>query len=49
MPEKLHKALEKEARKKFGNTTSERSRKFIYGTMFKYEQEHGNKGGKKGK
>lgn len=35
MPKKLEKALRKEAKKKFGSTTSERARKYIYGTMHK--------------
>ncbi len=48
MPEKMHKALEKEARKKFGNTTSERARAYIYGPLRDYEKAHG-KGGKRGK
>jgi hypothetical protein len=34
-PIKMEKALKKEARKKFGSTTSERARKLIYGTMRK--------------
>lgn len=33
MPKKLEQALKKEAKKKFGSTTSERARKYIYGTM----------------
>ncbi len=35
MPKKLEKALKKMAKKKFGSTTSERARKYIYGTMRK--------------
>jgi len=38
MPKKLHKKLEKEARDKFSSTTSERARKYIYGTMSKIEK-----------
>lgn len=33
MPKKLEAALKREAKKKFGSTTSERARKYIYGTM----------------
>ncbi|MFA5133111.1 MAG: hypothetical protein WC444_07330 [Candidatus Paceibacterota bacterium] len=33
MPKELELALKKSASKKFGNTTSKRSRKYIYGTM----------------
>ena len=35
MPKKMEEALKKEARKKFGSTTSERARKYIYGTLRK--------------
>jgi len=35
MPEKLERELKAKARKKFGSTTSERARKYIYGTMRK--------------
>jgi hypothetical protein len=35
MPEKMERELKKEAMKKFGSTTSERARKYIYGTMRK--------------
>jgi len=35
MPKKLERELKKEAKKKFGSTTSERARKYIYGTMRK--------------
>lgn len=35
MPKKLHKKLKREARKKFGTTTSERAKKYIYGTLRK--------------
>ncbi|MCW4049359.1 MAG: hypothetical protein NWE89_06430 [Candidatus Bathyarchaeota archaeon] len=35
MPKKMEAALRAEARKKFGSTTSERARKYIYGTMRK--------------
>ncbi len=48
MPDKMHKALEKEARKKFGNTTSERARGYIYGPLMRHEKSQG-RGGKKGK
>jgi hypothetical protein len=33
MPVKEERALKKEAKKKFGSTTSPRARKYIYGTM----------------
>ncbi|UCB57716.1 MAG: hypothetical protein JSV30_03830 [Candidatus Omnitrophota bacterium] len=35
MPEELERKLKKEAKKKFGSTTSERARKYIYGTLRK--------------
>lgn len=35
MPKKLEKKLKKEARKKFGSTTSERARRYIYGSLRK--------------
>jgi hypothetical protein len=35
MPAKLERKLKAEARKKFGSTTSERARRYIYGTMKK--------------
>ena len=35
MPKQMEKDLKKEAMKKFGSTTSERARKYIYGTMRK--------------
>lgn len=35
MPVALERKLRSEAKKKFGSTTSERARKFIYGTMRK--------------
>ena len=35
MPKALEKKLKKSAKKKFGSTTSERARKYIYGTMQK--------------
>jgi len=38
MPKKLHKALEKQARKKFGTTTSERAKKYIFGTLNKLKK-----------
>ena len=33
MPKELEDKLKRQARKKFGSTTSERARKFIYGTL----------------
>jgi hypothetical protein len=33
MPKALERRLKQEARKKFGSTTSERARAYIYGTM----------------
>lgn len=33
MPKELEKKLKRQARKKFGSTTSKRARKYIYGTM----------------
>lgn len=35
MPKKLHEKLKREARKKFGTTTSKRAQKYIYGTLRK--------------
>ena len=35
MPKKLHEKLKREARKKFGTTTSERAKKYIYGSLRK--------------
>jgi len=35
MPKKLEKKLKKQARKKFGSTTSKRAKKYIYGTLRK--------------
>lgn len=35
MPKAMERALKKEAKKKFGSTTSEKARKYIYGTMRK--------------
>lgn len=35
MPKELEKKLKAEARKKFGSTTSERARKYVYGAMRK--------------
>ncbi len=35
MPEAMERALKKKAKSKFGSTTSERARKYIYGTMRK--------------
>jgi len=33
MPKKLERKLKTEAKKKFGSTTSERTRKYIYGVL----------------
>jgi hypothetical protein len=38
MPKRLHEALERQAMKKFGSTTSERARQFIYGIMNRVEK-----------
>jgi len=38
MPKKAHEALKKQAKKKFGTTTSERAKKYIYGTLNKIEK-----------
>ena len=35
MPKALEKKLKSEAKKRFGSTTSERARKYIYGTLQK--------------
>jgi len=35
MPKALHDKLKREALKKFGSTTSERARRYIYGTLNK--------------
>ncbi len=35
MPEDLERRLKKEAKKKFGSTTSEKARRYIYGTLRK--------------
>lgn len=35
MPKKLEQKLKRQARKKFGSTTSERARKYIYGNLQK--------------
>jgi len=35
MPVEMERALKKSARKKFGSTTSERARKYIYGRLRK--------------
>lgn len=35
MPKKLHRKLSKEAIKKFGSATSEKAKRYIYGTMKK--------------
>lgn len=37
MPKKAHEALKRQARKKFGTTTSPRAKKYIYGTLNKIE------------
>jgi len=33
MPKKLERELKQKAKKKFGSTTSERARRYIYGTL----------------
>jgi hypothetical protein len=38
MPKAAHKNLKKQARKKFGSTTSPRARRYIYGTLKKIEK-----------
>lgn len=35
MPKKLHESLKRQARKKFGTTTSERAKRYIFGTLNK--------------
>jgi len=35
MPKALERKLKRQARRKFGSTTSKRARKYIYGTMRK--------------
>jgi len=35
MPKKMERELKREAKKKFGSTTSKRAREYIYGTMRK--------------
>jgi hypothetical protein len=35
MPQAMERKLKAEAKKKFGSTTSEKARRFIYGTMRK--------------
>lgn len=35
MPKELERKLKAQAKKKFGSTTSERARKYIYGTLRK--------------
>ena len=37
MPKEMHEALQKEAKKKFGTTKSERARAYIWGTIQKAE------------
>lgn len=34
-PKAMERALKREAKKKFGSTTSPRARKYIYGTIYK--------------
>lgn len=43
MPTALHAKLASEAKKKFGNTTSERAMKFIFGTMHTIEMAKKNR------
>jgi len=38
MPKKLHEKLKREARKKFGTITSDRAKKYIYGTLSKVKK-----------
>ena len=38
MPKKVEEELKRQARKKFGTTTSERARRYIWGTMHKIEE-----------
>jgi len=38
MPKELHEKLKREARKKFGTTTSEKAKRYIYGTLNKVEK-----------
>ena len=38
MPKRLHEALKRSARKKFGTTTSPRAKAYIYGTLHKVEK-----------
>ena len=38
MPKKAHRRLKNQANKKFGNTTSDREKKYIYGTLKKIEK-----------
>jgi hypothetical protein len=40
MPEKMHRALKKTARKKFGSSTSKRAKRYIYGTLNKHKKKH---------
>ncbi len=52
MPKALERKLKAQAKKKFGSTTSERARKYIYGTMRETgwvpsTQKKGKKGKKK--
>ncbi len=38
MPKALHEKLKREAMKKFGTTTSERAKRYIFGTLRKVEK-----------
>lgn len=38
MPKKMHRALKRQARKKFGTTASKRAKRYIYGTLNRYEK-----------
>lgn len=53
MPKKLEEKLKREARKKFGSSTSERARKYIYGTLrksgWKPKRKHHKKKSHKGR
>lgn len=44
MPKKLHEKLKREAREKFGTTTSKRAKAYIYGTLDKVEEKKDNPG-----
>ena len=47
MPKELEQKLKRQAQKKFGSTTSEQARKYIYGTMQKETNWKPRKRGKK--